>query len=214
MFSYVWWNASQNHRSSRAERASTIRAARVCFVCCASRSSLALASSGMRTSALMTKVYNMVNRDVYTVDGRGSVHSLGSPGRELLRVEVEAEQGVLDDLAERRVDPVLPTRHLSHGLPEGHPLDQRLDQVRRLRTHEVRAEQFARGWVRDHFADTCGVLHRPAVCRVAVRLRLRDVLAALGLELLLGQSDAGDLRRGEDRLGDCLLYTSPSPRDG
>jgi hypothetical protein len=25
----------------------------------------------------MTKVYNMVNRDVYTVDGRGSVHSLG-----------------------------------------------------------------------------------------------------------------------------------------
>src|SRR5665811_814746 len=77
MFSYVWWNASQNHRSSRAERASTIRAARVCFVCCASRSSLALASSGMRTSALMTKVYNMVNRDVYTVDGRGSVHSLG-----------------------------------------------------------------------------------------------------------------------------------------
>src|SRR5665647_172304 len=142
------------------------------------------------------------------------------PGQELLRVEVEAEQGVLDDFAERRVNPVLPPRHLGHGLPKGHPLDQRLDQVRRLRTHEVRAEQFARGWVRDHFADTCGVLQRPAVCRVAVRLRLRDVLAALGLELLLGQSDAGDLRRGEDRLGDeavveaCLLYTSPSPRDG
>src|SRR5674476_93095 len=53
MFSYVSWKAFQNHRSSRAQRASMIRAARVCCVSSAIRSSLALVSSGIRTNALM-----------------------------------------------------------------------------------------------------------------------------------------------------------------
>src|SRR5450759_3427160 len=65
MSSYVCWNAFQNHRSSRAESASTISAARVWCVSSASRSSLALVSSGMRTSELMGVVYNLVNHDVY-----------------------------------------------------------------------------------------------------------------------------------------------------
>src|SRR5450631_255369 len=88
----------------------------------------------------------------------------------LLRAKLEAEQGVLHDLAERRVDPVLTERHLGHRLTERHRLDQRLDEVGGLVADQVCAEQFPRGWVRDQLADTGGVLHCPAVSRVTVRL--------------------------------------------
>src|SRR5665811_121779 len=88
----------------------------------------------------------------------------------LVRAQIQAEQRVLHDLAQSWVNPVLTSRHLDRGLPERHPLDEWLDQVGRLWAHEVRAEQLAGGRVRDHLADTCGVLHRPAVCRVALSL--------------------------------------------
>ena len=52
----------------------------------------------------------------------------------------EGQQQVLDDLHQRRVDPVLPAGDVVRGLPEAHRLHERLDQVRGLRPEEVRAE--------------------------------------------------------------------------
>ena len=67
-----------------------------------------------------------------------------------------------------------------------------------LRPHEVRAEQPPGPRVGHQLADAGGVLHRPAVRRVAVRLGGADVGDALRADLVLGAAHAGDLRVGED----------------
>src|SRR4051794_9719473 len=48
----------------------------------------------------------------------------------------EPEQQVLDDLHQRRMDPVLPTGDVVRALPEGHRLHEWLDEVRGLRAED------------------------------------------------------------------------------
>ena len=56
----------------------------------------------------------------------------GALGRRPSATSLEAQQRVLDDLGQRRVDPVLAAGHLLGGLTEAHRLDHRLDDRRRL----------------------------------------------------------------------------------
>ena len=78
----------------------------------------------------------------------------------------------------------------------------------------VSAEQIAGGRISDHFADTYVVLHRSAVCRVAVHLRLPHIATALGLELPCGPADAGDLWRGEHRRMDIAVVEAAQAPSG
>jgi hypothetical protein len=71
-------------------------------------------------------------------------------GASLVLAQIQAEQRVLHDLAERQVDPVLPPGNLERRLPELHPLDEWLDQVGLRVAHQVRPEHLSAGRVCDH----------------------------------------------------------------
>ena len=65
------------------------------------------------------------------------------------------------------------------ALAEGHRLDQRLDDRRRLVSHDVRAEQLTGLRVGDESSRCRAVLHRPAVGDVAVVLDFADHVESL-----------------------------------
>src|SRR4051795_6282537 len=95
--------------------------------------------SGRSNGRLRTSVFvpNVVTRKLPTAD------SVVAPQRHARSIEVETQQGVLDDLGERRMDPVLAPGHLAHTEAEAHRLDQRLDQGGRLLAHQMRADELS-----------------------------------------------------------------------
>ena len=97
------------------------------------------------------------------------------------------------------MNPVLPARHILGGQVERHRLDQRLDDRRRLMTHDVSAEQQPAVVVDDQLRETGGVLHRPPVGDVGVVLHLGPDPVARRARLVLGQPDRCDLGFGEHR---------------
>ena len=97
----------------------------------------------------------------------------------------EAEQGVLHDLRERGMDPVLPAGH-GGGVEAGrHGLDERLDEGGRLRSDHVRAQNLAGDAVGDDLGDARGVFEGPAVGGRAVGLDSDGDVPASGARLVL-----------------------------
>ena len=92
---------------------------------------------------------------------------LGSAGRVAGMIQLKLEQGVLYDLAQRGVDPVLAPGEVGHVLSGGGGLDQRLDEQGGLLAHDVRAEQGAGRGIAVQLAEARRVLKRPAVGYVA-----------------------------------------------
>ena len=107
------------------------------------------------------------------------------------------QQRVLDDLGQRRVDPVLALGDLAGGLAERHRLDERLDHGGRFGADDVGAEEQAALGVGEDLGETGGVLACPSGGDAGVVVAAGDVADTAGDRLLLGQADAGDLRMGE-----------------
>ena len=109
-------------------------------------------------------VGSLVRRSASTTSTSPAATTTGSSSRVSVRLVGggKREQGVLDDLGQRRVDPVLLRRHVVGGLTERHRLDQRLDDRRRLRADHVGAESSPVRRIGEHLDEAGRVLARPA----------------------------------------------------
>ena len=85
-------------------------------------------------------------------------------------VDWQLQEGVLDDLAQGRVYPVLTPRKVSNSLAMGNGLDERGDKERSLVAENVGTEKPAGFGVGVELAQTCVILQSPAVGNIAVFL--------------------------------------------
>ena len=105
----------------------------------------------------------------------------------------QAEESVLQDLGQRRMDPVLATSQFLHRLAEAHGLDHRLNQGGCLGTDDVGAEKMPGARVGQQFHEMPLVLQRPAERDIRITLREPHVRSPPFLELLLCGAAGGDL---------------------
>ena len=94
-------------------------------------------------------------------------------------IKGQLQEGVLHDLTQRRVDPILTPGEVRHSLAMCNRLNQRCDEKGSFVAKDVSTEKGPRLRIGVELAEAAIVLEGPTVCGVTVFLRRFHVLATI-----------------------------------